>query len=781
MMSSQRMLLPLLFLILPNLLPLVQSQSSCLNNGNYTTNSTYKANLDVLLSYVSINLDSNGFYNSYVGQNPDRVNAIVLCRGDIQLDTCWECLQDSTAELIKSCPNKKQAINWQMDLCMLRYSNETLVGDLATDPGWYVWNTQDVTSPDQFKQDLRTLLDSLRRQAAYGRFLRKVAAGNITGPDFQIIYGLVQCTPDLSPDDCNSCLIGAAVEIPTCCDGKQGGRVLRPSCTLRFEIYPFYNGTRLQELAWQPEPPVLSPPGPGGEGGNKTRNIIIIAVAIAVSVTLAACAAIYLSKRIKRKPHELLEDELAIDEISSTVESLQYDFGKIRAATNDFSDANKLGKGGFGIVYWGKLLTGQEIAVKRLSKNSGQGNIEFKNEVLLVARLQHRNLVRLLGFSLEGTERLLIYEFVQNASLDQFIFATDEISSVESLQFDFGKIRDATNDFSDANKLGQGGFGAVYRGKLPSGQEIAVKRLSRESGQGNLEFKNEVLLVAKLQHRNLVRLLGFSIEGTERLLIYEFVENASLDQFIFDPIKRSHLDWDRRYKIIAGIARGLVYLHEDSRLRIIHRDLKASNVLLDGDMNPKIADFGMARLVGQDETQRNTSKIVGTYGYMSPEYAMHGQFSVKSDVFSFGVLVLEIISGQRNNCFQNGESTEDLLSLTWKNWRDGTAANVIDPVLRADTGSRQDMLRCIHIGLLCVQENGANRPTMASVVLMLNSTTITLQVPSEPPFLMSTHFGPDISRFQDYDSNSSKASRLKAGISEGSSQNEVSVTDLYPR
>ncbi|KAK4398990.1 Cysteine-rich receptor-like protein kinase, partial [Sesamum angolense] len=397
--------------------------------------------------------------------------------------------------------------------------------------------------------------------------------------------------------------------------------------------------------------------------GNKTRNIIIIiAVAIAVSVTLAACAAIYLSKRIKRKPHELLEvDELAIDEISK-FESLQYDFGKIRAATNDFSDANKLGKGGFGVVYWGKLLSGQEIAVKRLSKNSGQGNIEFKKEVLLVARLQHRNLVRLLGFSLEGTERLLIYEFVQNASLDKFIF-----------------------------------------------------------------------------------------------------------------------DWERRYKIIEGIARGILYLHEDSRLRIIHRDLKASNVLLDGDMNPKIADFGMARLSRNDETQGNTDRIVGTYGYMAPEYAMHGQFSVKSDVFSFGVLVLEIISGQKNNCFRSGENLQDLLSFTWKNWRDGTAANVIDPVLRADTGSRQDMLRCIHIGLLCVQEIGANRPTMASVVLMLNSTTITLQVPSEPPFFMSTHFGPDTSRFQDYDSNSSKASRLKAGISEGSSQNEVSVTELYPR
>ncbi|KAL3850838.1 hypothetical protein ACJIZ3_012720 [Penstemon smallii] len=238
----------------------------------------------------------------------------------------------------------------------------------------------------------------------------------------------------------------------------------------------------------------------------------------------------------------------------------------------------------------------------------------------------------------------------------------DEFSVVESQQYEFGKIRAATNDFTEANKLGQGGFGVVYKGKLLNDQEIAVKRLSRNSGQGNLEFKNEVMLLARLQHRNLVRLKGFSIEGTEKLLVYEFVENASLDNFIFDPAKRSYLDWDRCYKIISGIARGLLYLHEDSRLRIIHRDLKAGNVLLDGEMNPKIADFGMARLFVPDETQGNTSRIVGTYGYMAPEYAIHGQFSVKSDVFSFGVLVLEIISGQRNNNFRNGENIENLIS-----------------------------------------------------------------------------------------------------------------------
>ncbi|GLT77023.1 hypothetical protein SLA2020_486480 [Shorea laevis] len=226
----------------------------------------------------------------------------------------------------------------------------------------------------------------------------------------------------------------------------------------------------------------------------------------------------------------------------------------------------------------------------------------------------------------------------------------------ESLHYNFATIQAATNNFNEQNKLGEGGFGAVYKGRLSNGQDVAVKRLSGSSTQGDTEFKNEVLLMAKLQHRNLVRLLGFCVEGNERLLIYEFVPNLSLDQFIFDPIKREQLDWERRYKIILDIARGLNYLHEESRIRIFHRDLKASNILLDEDMNAKIADFGTTRLLARDETQGNTSKAVGTFGYMAPEYVTHRHFSAKSDVFNFGVLMLEIVNDQRNNCFGDEET-----------------------------------------------------------------------------------------------------------------------------
>ncbi|XP_070677635.1 cysteine-rich receptor-like protein kinase 10 isoform X6 [Malus domestica] len=311
----------------------------------------------------------------------------------------------------------------------------------------------------------------------------------------------------------------------------------------------------------------------------------------------------------------------------------------------------------------------------------------------------------------------------------------DEIGSAESLQFNFDTIRIAADDFSEANKLGQGGFGSVYKGMLISGQEIAVKRLSKSSGQGVQEFKNEVVLVAKLQHRNLVRLLGFCLEGEETILVYEYVPNKSLDYFLFEHKKREQLDWLSRTMIIGGIARGILYLHEDSRLRVIHRDLKASNILLDSNMNPKISDFGMARMFGiDDQTEGNTKRIVGTYGYMVPEYAMEGLYSVKSDVFSFGVLLLEIITGRRNFLgFHRTNCKPTLIGYAWQLWNETKGLELMDPLLK-DSCSPNEFLRYIHIGLLCVQEDANNRPTMSSVVLMLKSETIILPRPEKPAF-----------------------------------------------
>ncbi|KAL6859127.1 hypothetical protein ACP4OV_018129 [Aristida adscensionis] len=307
-----------------------------------------------------------------------------------------------------------------------------------------------------------------------------------------------------------------------------------------------------------------------------------------------------------------------------------------------------------------------------------------------------------------------------------------ERNNSEFTFFDFSQVLEATNNFSVENKLGEGGFGPVYKGQFPDGLEIAVKRLASHSGQGFTEFKNEVQLIAKLQHRNLVRLLGCCSEGEERMLVYEYLQNRSLDFFIFDETRRALLNWDKQLVIIEGIAQGLLYLHKHSRLRVIHRDVKASNILLDSEMNPKISDFGLAKMFSTNDTEGNTKRVVGTYGYMAPEYASAGLFSTKSDVFSFGVLIIEIITGKKNSCSYQHEGFLNLLGYAWQLWNEGRWHDLLDTSL-AKTCT-PDMTKCMNIALLCVQENPDDRPSMSDVVAMLSSESKALLEPKHPAF-----------------------------------------------
>ncbi|KAL1336072.1 hypothetical protein AAHE18_10G034700 [Arachis hypogaea] len=416
--------------------------------------------------------------------------------------------------------------------------------------------------------------------------------------------------------------------------------------------------------------------------------------------------------------------------------------------------------GGSGCVMWlGQLIDirvyatyGQDLFVRLAAADIGSTSSNKNHRAVLAIGITLTALVLVLGLvavcylrkKRQQSSRAAIPAGFVHRSPDSLMnevvssrgYLGDErnMDDIELPLFDCDTLTMATNNFSQDNKLGEGGFGSVYMGRLIEGRKIAVKRLSKNSGQGIEEFKNEAKLIVKLQHRNLVRLLGCCIENDEKMLVYEYMENRGLDSILFDKSEsRVLLDWERRFNIIYGIARGLLYLHQDSRFRIIHRDLKISNILLDNEMIPKISDFGMARIFDKDQTQAKTLRVVGTYGYMSPEYAMDGNFSVKSDVFSFGVMVLEIITGKKNREFYSDNDELNLLGNVWRHWHEGTALTLLDPSI-VNSYTEAEVVRCIHIGLLCVQEHAEDRPTMSSVILMLSSEAPSLPNPKTPGF-----------------------------------------------
>ncbi|XP_027913768.1 cysteine-rich receptor-like protein kinase 15 isoform X3 [Vigna unguiculata] len=621
----------------------------------YNLNSSFHDNLNLVLGLLSSdNASKAGFYNTSIGEEPNKVYGQSLCRGDISNSTvCKECIEKASQDIMNSC-RSENAMIWY-NLCQVRYSFQSF--DVVAYTGKYPKQNDEeknVSDPIRFREYLSFLMNNLSTEAASVKNM--FAAGEIDYPGKKTIYGLVQCTRDMSLENCGSCLSSAFTEITACCSYREGGIILSRTCNMRFQMSQFFNASSAYLLVY-----------PTSTGGKWKSWMFVLII----------CGSIFV---------------LA-------------------------------------------LVVGLGIACLR-----GKNNRDRDKEM---------------------SERTLLQEL----TTPKHVAVTEEgdlISSDEMLFMTLASIRVATDEFSDTNKLGQGGFGAVYKGVLPDGNEVAVKRLSRKSWQGIEEFKNEVVLIAKLQHKNLVRLLGCALEGEEKLLIYEFMSNKSLDQLIFDPEKRSKLDWKTYNGIINGIARGLLYLHEESRLKIIHRDLKPNNVLLDYDLSAKISDFGMARIFSENQNAANTKRVVGTYGYMAPEYAMEGLFSVKSDVFSFGVILLEIISGKRNSGFYQTELAPTLLAYAWRVWNEGKALDFVDPVL-LESCPASEVVRCMHIGLLCVQENPEHRPTMSTVMLLQGSESVVLPQPKQPAFSLS------------------RVLRLDPSTKTNPSEKEIIFSDILPR
>ncbi|XP_031499615.2 uncharacterized protein LOC116263928 [Nymphaea colorata] len=574
----------------------------------------FHRNFKLLLSYLTETAPISGFYNDAVGFGSNQVYGQLLCRGDVPVDVCWNCTAQASTKIQELCPNSRRATIW-FDHCQLRYSDVRFAGTVDVYDRACQAAAEDASSPASFNQNLRILIANLTSLVAPTFPNRFFATGTSVLTDSKRINALVQCVRDIPLDQCRWCLQNASADIEGCCNGKQGCRILRGSCSLAFGVRPFFFG----------DPTFVSLPHPNHR---HKRWWIFTIIGIIGVVVLAGVWVLCLVRR-RQKPLKILEHkEASLFDVGSTKENkAHYDLPQI---------------------------------------------------------------------SLKA-------------------------------------IQSATVNFAEENKIGEGGYGPVYMGKLPNGQEVAVKRLSGNSGQGLKEFRNEIELIAKLQHTNLVRLIGCCLEKGEKLLIYEYMPNKSLDALLKDPKGRILLNWGKRSNIIMGIARGLLYLHQDSRLNIIHRDLKAGNVLLDEQLNPKISDFGMARIFSGVHGQETTSVVVGTYGYMAPEYAMDGVFSTKSDVYSFGILLLEIISGQLNSSFVDTHQAHSLVGHASRLWGEGNGKGFIDPVLK-ETSSTGEMLRCLQIGLLCIQDS-ASRPTMSTVVLMLGNKSLDLPLPKQPAFI----------------------------------------------
>eukprot|EP00253_Pinus_taeda_P006541 PITA_06541 len=637
-------------------------------------------NLDMLIKDLVMNASQTGFCTSSYGEfeSPNKIYGLLQCSGDIlSQQDCSNCSWEAVRSLRQTCGNSTGG-QVMLDSCFLRYGNSSFFSELEID-GFYLANINNMSTNylQNFTSTAFNLLSNLSEAYVCGNneFAKERAPYSSVGT----VYGRVQCWRYISMEECRYCLEIARSNLHQCCSMKQRAQALLESCTVRYEIYAFFNTSPASPPKGGDTSPAIPPKG----GAQTPRR----------------------------------------NDTSSSPKRIEIILGVVGCVLLAL---------GIGVFALRRKLKSAVISARQVTRAQNEGIHEHYSESTLLKNKQ-------VLFRLE--------------------------SLIES-----------TDNFHESNKLGGGGFGSVYKGKAEDGKQIAVKRLSVRSSQGNEEFMNEVNVLANVRHRNLVKLLGCCAEGPERLIVYEYLPNKSLHTRLFDPDEHGKLlDWQTRCKIIMGIAGGLRYLHEESEPRIIHRDIKANNILLDKTLNPKIADFGLARLFPEDKSHIQT-RVAGTYGYMAPEYAMRGQLSMKADVYSFGVLVLEIVSGRKISDADFPQETQSLLEWAWRLYKHGQLLNMIDSTVR-ETCRVEQAVRCIHVALLCTQADAGIRPSISNVIMMISSCSETLPNPKKPTFFKTSESNLGGSR-------ESQASSVSTASPDGPlvpSINNVTITELEAR
>ncbi|CAA7408544.1 unnamed protein product [Spirodela intermedia] len=519
------------------------------------------------------------------------------------------------------------------------------------------------------------------------------------------VYGLAQCHSDLSLTDCLVCFAECRTSLPRCLPNVSA-RVFLDGCFLRYDSYEFYS---------EAVDPAVDRALCGGATHpvDSWRSSVI-----AMLGNLTALA-------VRNGGSALWEDTAArlygLAECWETVpaEGCRQCLEKAAREVEGCLPATE-GRG----LNAGCYLRYSDSKFYGAGENSGSGS--------------KRGLIFALSFSIPSIAVLcVLFGWIcvrrrKNRKID--IKQQVELPALlvkSHLYFKYETLQKATDSFNPSNKLGHGGGGSVYKGTLPDGTVVAVKKLFFHNSQWADVLFNEVSLISKLEHENIVKLLGFSIEGPESLLVYEFLPNGSLDRFIFGEGRGvQSLAWGDRLRIVVGVAEGLAYLHGGSETRAIHRDIKCSNVLLDEKMNARIADFGLVRLFPVDRTHLTTS-LAGTVGYLAPEYVIHGVLTEKADVYSFGVMLLEIICGRRNSCPKKADS---VLQMVWRHYQAGTLVESVDERVKEEVAA-EEASHVLLVGLLCTQASVSSRPSMPQVVQMLTTRACSVPVPTQPPFL----------------------------------------------